>query len=88
MDPVLLLNKTPFDRNRFYLFISVSVLLTCVALYQASRLGNGWIELHQKAPFITLLDLFPLLLILFLLFITRKKFRKNQMQTRKELKIN
>ena len=76
MDPVLLLNKTPFDRNRFYLFISVSVLLTCVALYQASRLGNGWIELHQKAPFITLLDLFPLLLILFLLFITRKKFKE------------
>lgn len=75
MDHVLLLNKTSFDRKRFYLFVSVSVLLTCIALYQVSQLGNGWMELHQKAPFIILLELFPILLILFLLFITRKKFK-------------
>ena len=76
MEHLLLLNKTPFSRSRFYLFISVSVFLTSVAVYQLSPLADGWADLHQKAPSIVWLELFPLLLVLFLLFITRRKFQE------------
>ncbi|HMG88679.1 MAG TPA: GAF domain-containing protein [Chryseolinea sp.] len=76
MGPALWLNKTPFQKNRFFLFITVSIALTIAAVYQLSVLAEGWFVLHEKAPFVILLELLPILLILFLLFVTRNQFHE------------
>jgi len=76
MEPVLWLNKTPFHRSRFYFFISISIILTCIAIFQISQLTGGWLALHENAPFVVWLELLPVLPVVFLLFVTLKKFQE------------
>jgi PAS domain-containing protein len=76
MGPVLWLNNTPFQKNRFFLFITFSIVVTIAAVYQLSVLAEGWLVLHEKAPLVILLELLPILLILFMLFVTRKQFHE------------
>jgi PAS domain-containing protein len=76
MSPALWLNKTPFQKSRFILFITASLILAITAVYQLSKLAEGWLVLHEKAPFVVLLELLPIVLILFLLFVTRKQFHE------------
>src|SRR5688572_29834843 len=76
MGPVLWLNNTPFQKNRFFLLITFSIVVTIAAVYQLSVLAEGWLVLHEKAPLVILLELLPILLILFMLFVTRKQFHE------------
>jgi hypothetical protein len=80
MSPALWLNKTPFQKSRFFLFIAVSIVLTIAAVYQLSSLTEGWLVLHEKAPFVILLELSPVTLVLFLLFVTRKQFHEQTLE--------
>jgi PAS domain-containing protein len=76
MRPVLWLNNTPLQKNRFFLFITFSTALTIAAVYQLSVLAEGWFVLHEKAPLVIFLELLPILLILFIVFVTSKQFHE------------
>ena len=76
MSPTLWINKTPFQKNRFFFFITISVAITAVAVFQLSSLAEGWFVLHEKAPLVIILELLPILFLLFLLFVTRKEFQE------------
>ena len=76
MSPTLWINKTPFQKSRFFLFITISVVITVVAVFQLSTLADGWFVLHEKAPLVIILELLPILFLLFLLFVTRKEFQE------------
>ena len=76
MSPTLWINKTPFQKNRFFLFIAISVAITVVAVLQLSNLAEGWFVLHERAPLVIILELLPVLFLLFLLFVTRKEFQE------------
>jgi methyl-accepting chemotaxis protein len=76
MSPALWINKTPFQKSRFFLFLILSLAITIVAVYQLSNLADGWFLLHEKAPSVIVLELLPVLLLVFLLFVTRKEFQE------------
>ena len=76
MSPALWINKTPFQKSRFFLFISLSIALTIAAVYQLSAMVDGWFVLHEKAPLVVILELLPVLLLLFVLFVTKKQFHE------------
>jgi len=77
MEPVLWLNKTPFHRSRFYFFIFISTILTGIAIFQICQLTDGWLALHENAPFVVWLELLPIVPVVFLLFITIKKLQED-----------
>ena len=87
MSPALWINKTPFQKSRFFLFISVSVALTIAAVYQLSVMAEGWSVLHEKAPLVIILELSPLLLLLFVLFVTKKQFHERTLADHSAEKI-
>lgn len=76
MSPTLWINKTPFQKSRFVLFIAFTVAITIVAVYQLSTLAEGWLVLHEKAPLVIVLELMPVLLLAFIFFVTRKEFQE------------
>lgn len=76
MSPALWINKTPFQKSRFFLFMIISLAITAVAVYQLSNLADGWFVLHEKAPSVVVLESLPILLLAFLLFVTRKEFQE------------
>jgi PAS domain-containing protein len=87
MGPVLWLNNTPFRKNQFFLFITFSIALTIAAVYQLSVLAEGWYVLHEKAPLTIFLELLPILLILFVLFTTRKEFHEQTLAAHRADKV-
>jgi PAS domain-containing protein len=87
MRPALWINKTPFQKSRFFLFISVSIALTIAAVYQLSAMAEGWFVLHEKAPLVTILELLPILLLLFVLFVTKKQFHEKTLADHSAKKV-
>jgi len=87
MSPALWLNKTPFQKSRFFLFIAVSIALTVAAVYQLSSLTQGWLVLHEKAPLVITLELLPVVPVLFLLFVTKKKFHEQTLEEHRADKV-
>jgi PAS domain-containing protein len=75
MKSVLFIRQTPFHRQRLIAFTILAAIVSVFTVYQLSQL-HGWIELHQKAPLIIILELLPLMLIIFLFFTTDQRFQK------------
>ena len=76
MSPALWINKTPFQKSRFLLFLIFAIAISVAAVYQLSNLAEGWFVLHEKAPLVIILELLPFLFLLFILFITKKEFQE------------
>ncbi len=77
MSNIISINKTPFQRSRLYFFLGITILITFVVVYQLSLAMSGWVTLHEKAPSIIFVELMPVLLILFLFVITKRKFSED-----------
>jgi PAS domain-containing protein len=75
MKSVLFIRQTPFHRQRLIVFTALAAILSIFTVYQLTQL-HGWIELHQKVPLIILVELCPLMLIVFLFFTTDQRFQK------------
>lgn len=75
MKSVLFIRQTPFHRQRLIVFTILTTAISFFTVYQLTTL-HGWVELHQKAPLVIILELLPLVLIFFLFFSTDHRFQK------------
>jgi methyl-accepting chemotaxis protein len=76
MKSVLFIRQTPFHRVRLIAFIILATILAFVVVFQLSQL-HGWIGLHQAVPLVIIIELLPVMLILFLVVSTTRSAGQN-----------
>lgn len=83
MKSVLFIRQTPFHRQRLIIFTVLAAIIAVFTVYQLSQL-HGWVALHEKAPLIVILELLPLMLIVFLFFTTDQRFQNESRLSQKK----
>jgi hypothetical protein len=78
MQKIINLNKNPFLRDRLIFSVVLITLLCAYVVYQLSIFAGGWFQLHQQSLSILFIELFPVLLIGVLLFITSARYQEEK----------
>ena len=81
MQKIVNLNKNPFLRDRLFLALGVFTLLCAWLVYKMSISAGGWLALHEEFFPVIFIELLPLFLIGFLLFITSSSIPEGTRQS-------
>jgi PAS domain S-box-containing protein len=76
MKSVLFIKQTPFHKVRVIAFTVLATILTVATVFQLSQ-PHGWINLHQQVPLVVVVELLPIMLILFLVVSTTRAVQSN-----------
>lgn len=82
------INKTPFHRVSFFISLTIALMISLLLTMQLSGAVGGWLALHQHAPLVIVVEILPVVLILFTYTITRKSFQKETTKTYRKEKDN